>query len=129
MYIRMYVCIVWSEAYSVRHSGIGKVELTCIGHFVDVAIILLQVAMFLFPRQLLPLVSSLEHNEYFEGIEQKENELSPDLVNALANVLQNQYRHGFKKLTLNNVGLKRYVRMYSTYMCTQHSPCVRRVKC
>jgi Ran GTPase-activating protein (RanGAP) involved in mRNA processing and transport len=52
-------------------------------------------------------VSSLEHNEYFEGIEQKENELSPDLVNALANVLQNQYRHGFKKLTLNNIGLKR----------------------
>jgi Ran GTPase-activating protein (RanGAP) involved in mRNA processing and transport len=58
-------------------------------------------------KQLLPLVSSLEHNEYFEGIEQKENELSPDLVNALANVLQNQYRHGFKKLTLNNIGLKR----------------------
>ena len=58
-------------------------------------------------RVLLPLVSALEHNEYFEGVEEKDNELSSDVLTALAGVLQNQHRHGFKTLILSYAGLKR----------------------
>ena len=60
-------------------------------------------------RLLLPLVSALGHNVYFEGVQNKDNELSPEVATALINVLQNPHRHGFKTLVLSNAGLKRDV--------------------
>lgn len=58
----------------------------------------------LFSREFLPVVSSLRHNFFFEGIVERDSKIGTEVVEELSSVLSTS--HSIKSLVLSNCGLK-----------------------
>ncbi len=58
-------------------------------------------------RELLPLISSLRHNDFFEGIIDRDGKLAAEVLEELCHAMNSS--PSIKTLVLSNCGLKSYV--------------------
>lgn len=69
-------------------------------------------------RDFLPVISSLRHNNFFEGIIDRDGKLGPTMIEELSQVLNSS--PSIKTLVLSNCGLKPYVYLLPFSLSSLH---------